>query len=379
MRRRRRLATPGSTTVSTESHALRPCPGAGDTATLAAHVLADCLAASLIVGFWFYLMAGQTLTVQLWPILAQVWLFAIPISTAAHLIMPPMYPLVAKWRPVVQWVVIAGMLTAIGVAGSVVASALALALKLAPGMTFAAALTSSVPIAVFLVLLVGIIHALVILLQDRLHATTRELRTQEAEYEQALKLAAEARLAALEARIHPHFLFNTLNTVSSLIPTAPARAERLVGQMSALLRFSLEAPQKGLVPLQQEMKIVADYLAIEQARFGARLQFSLDIDERLGETQTPPLSVQTLVENCVKYAVDPRREGARIEIRAVAASGGVLIEVSDNGPGFAAVSMPAGHGLDNLRGRLGALFADPEPIRVTRRDGWTTVAFQVPA
>ena len=184
-----------------------------------------------------------------------------------------------------------------------------------------------------------------------------------------------SRLAALEARIHPHFLFNTLNTVSSLIPTAPARAERLVEQISALLRFALEAPQKGLVPLHQEMKIVTDYLAIEQARFGQRLRFSLDVDDRLRETRVSPLSVQTLVENCVNYAVDASRKGAEIQIRVVSDGDRARIEVADTGQGFSFADLPAGHGLDDLRGRLMVLFGDPDALRVSHRDGWTTVTF----
>src|SRR5690606_27987404 len=115
----------------------------------------------------------------------------------------------------------------------------------------------------------------------------------------------------------------------------------------------------GLVPLQQEMRIVTDYLEIEQARFGARLRFSLDIDARLGEVPVPPLSVQTLVENCVKFAAAPSRKGAQIEIRAVSEGERVRIEVTDDGPGFAAAEIPAGHGLDNLCSRLGVLFGDP--------------------
>jgi two-component system, LytTR family, sensor histidine kinase AlgZ len=358
---------------------MRPSEDAGHAAKLAVHVLADCLAVSLIVWFAFYLLTDHILTEQLRLILVQVWLYAIPIATAAHVILPPIHPFVAERRPIVQWSVLIVTLGVIGVAGSVVGSLLVQVLDLEPALTFSTILSRSVRLAVFLVILVGIVHALVILLQDRLHATTRDLRTQEAEYERALKLATEARLAALEARIHPHFLFNTLNTVSSLIPTAPARAERLVEQMSALLRFALEAPQKGLVPLYQEMKIVTDYLAIEQARFGQRLQFSLDVDDRLRETRVPPLSVQTLVENCVKYAVDTSRKGAEIQIRVVSDGDRVRIEVADTGQGFSSADLPAGHGLDNLGGRLMVLFGDPDSLRVSHRDGWTTVSFRVPA
>ncbi|RPI64663.1 MAG: hypothetical protein EHM50_00320 [Lysobacterales bacterium] len=219
---------------------------------------------------------------------------------------------------------------------------------------------------------------MVILLQDRLNSTETKLRTQKSEYEQALKLASEARLAALEARIHPHFLFNALNTVSSLIPTAPAHAEGLIQRLSALLRSSLDAHQQGLVALHREIKIARDYLEIEQARFGSRLRFAIEMNGDLADKQIPPLTVQTLVENCVKHAVAPARNGAEIRVRAVADGDGVRVEVADTGPGFSPADLPAGHGLDTLRKRLTLLFGDEDPLRIARRGGWTTVAFRAP-
>ena len=127
------------------------------------------------------------------------------------------------------------------------------------------------------------------------------------------------------------------------------------------------------------MKIATDYLGIEQARFGERLRFSLDVDDRLSNTRVPPLSVQTLVENSVKYAVDASRKGAEIRIRAISTGDRVNIEVADSGPGFAFADLPPGRGIDNLRSRLTVLFGDPDSVRVMRRDGWTTVSFCVPA
>ena len=115
---RQETATPGSTPVNTESISMRPWEDAGHAAKLAVHVLADCLAVSLIVWFAFYLLTGQMLTEQLRLILVQVWLYAIPIATAAHVILPPIHPFVAGRRPIVQWSVLIVTLAVIGVAGS---------------------------------------------------------------------------------------------------------------------------------------------------------------------------------------------------------------------------------------------------------------------
>ena len=149
-----------------------------------------------------------------------------------------------------------------------------------------------------------------------------------------MKEATEAQLASLESRIHPHFLFNTINSVSSLIHEDPDRAERLLERMAALLRFSLDANQSGLVPLEREMKIVSDYLEIEKTRFGDRLRFKVECSPAIAHMGIPPLSVQTLVENSVKFAVAPRREGGQILVRASAENNHLEIAVWDDGAPF---------------------------------------------
>jgi hypothetical protein len=109
--------------------------------------------------------------------------------------------------------------------------------------------------------------------EGKLQVTAMALKTKELERERAIKLATEARLSSLESRVHPHFLFNTINSVSSLIHEDPRRAERMLSQMAELLRFSLDSAREGLVRLEREMKIVDDYLQTEKARFGDRLQY----------------------------------------------------------------------------------------------------------
>jgi LytS/YehU family sensor histidine kinase len=316
---------------------------------------------------------------ELAALLAEAWIYTILIATPAHWLLPRLHAFVIGRRSSVQWAFFVAVLVLLSIAGSVVGSGIVLALNLEPGATFGATVAVSVKLSVLLAVLIGIAHAMLILVRDRLDAAEGKLRTQEAEHERALKLATEALLAALEARIHPHFLFNALNTVSSLIPTAPERAEHLLQRLSALLRFSLDVHQGGLVSLEQELKIVRDYLEIEQARFGPRLRFTIEASAELADRQVPSLSVQTLVENSVKHAVGSNRDGAEIRIRAAAEGDSLRIEVADTGPGFSLGQLPAGHGLDNLRSRLAALFGDAEALRVAARDGWTVVGFRLPA
>jgi two-component system sensor histidine kinase AlgZ len=238
--------------------------------------------------------------------------------------------------------------------------------------------SGSLKIATLLTIVAGSVISMFETMRSRLEQTTLQLRTKELERERALKLATEAQLASLESRIHPHFLFNTLNSISSLIPEDPARAERLLEQMAALLRFSLDAGHTGLVPLSREMKIVTDYLEIERARFGDRLRYQLDIAADAGDAKVPPLAIQTLVENSVKYAVAPCRTGGDIRIAGVRENGLLQMEISDDGPSFNLESASAGHGLDNLKGRLATLFGDRAALTVERRENRNSVRLAVP-
>jgi len=214
--------------------------------------------------------------------------------------------------------------------------------------------------------------------QLRLKRSALELQTKELERERALKLATEARLSSLEARIHPHFLFNTLNSVSALIHEDPVRAEKIVTQLSELLRFSLDAAGVGLVPLARELRIVEDYLEIEKARFGTRLNYVLDVPDALRELLVPPLALQTLVENSVKYAVGPRGRGASIAISARRSLDSLRLEVLDDGPGFTSLELPSGHGLNTLSERLAAIFGEQGKLHIRSSGEETAVAIEVP-
>ena len=184
------------------------------------------------------------------------------------------------------------------------------------------------------------------------------LQASEESRERALTLAAEARLASLESRVRPHFLFNALNSAIALIPEEPERAEKVLERLAGLLRFSLDAAHAGKVPLGEELAIVTDYLEIERVRFGDRLRYDIAVPEELRTLAIPAFAVQTLVENSVKYAVSASKQGARITVAARRDADRLVLEVTDDGPGFGGTVWIAGHGLDGLRARLDALYGD---------------------
>jgi sensor histidine kinase YesM len=217
-------------------------------------------------------------------------------------------------------------------------------------------------------------------MQERLHKTEERLHEKEVLEERTQKLAAEARLESLKSRLHPHFLFNTLNSISSLIADDPALAENMVGRLAKLLRSTLDNSNQPLIALRQELAMIRDYFEIEKIRFGEKLAGRIDVPEQLQEAKVPPLSVLSLVENAVKHGITPQSKGG--EVLVVASNreqgGRLLIEVRDSGPGFSLSSIPSGHGLDNLVTRLGALFGENARMNVLQRDGWCIVQMVVP-
>jgi two-component system sensor histidine kinase AlgZ len=236
----------------------------------------------------------------------------------------------------------------------------------------------SYPTTIVITLTVGLSISSFETMRHRLQFATLELRTQQAEQERAYKLLAEARLSSLASRIHPHFLFNTLNSIASLIPTDPKRAEDTVGKLASLLRFSLSGNQAGLVPLSQELKIVRDYLEIERTRFGQRLRYTIDVPATLDEVKVPPLGLVTLVENTIKHVAAKRAEGATIRVAGSMENGRVRLEVTDDGPGFSLDSITPEHGLGNLVSRMELLFGDHGQLAVARADEKTVVSLLFP-
>jgi len=162
--------------------------------------------------------------------------------------------------------------------------------------------------------------------------------------------ATTARLAELQSRIRPHFLFNTLNTAIALVRGDPARAEAVLEDLAELFRHAL-AEQGDTSTLAQEIALARQYLGIEQARFGERLQVEWSIDERAGRARLPPLILQPLVENAVKHGVEPSAAGAQVRISTERRGDMALVKVTNTVP---AGQGRGGHGiaLKNVRDRL---------------------------
>ena len=188
--------------------------------------------------------------------------------------------------------------------------------------------------------------------------------------------ATAARLAELQSRIRPHFLFNTLNSAIALVRAEPAKAESVLEDLSELFRHALADAQES-VTLAQEIELAQRYLAIEQIRFGERLQIDWRLDNKASEAKLPPLLLQPLVENAVRHGVEPSVTGARLKISTEVRGATVVIKVSNTVP--AGVG-PRGHGLalENVRSRLLLLHDIQAHFKTTFDNGVFQVRLEFP-
>ena len=288
------------------------------------------------------------------------------IGAVCTSILPRIAGLILRLTPPVLWIVLGLLLIVMAAVGCLAASFLVVLFGVTPPQEFATQYFVSLKISIVITLIFGFTSFWNEVLSDRYLKAAAELEAHEKADEKLRQAATEARLSSLESRVQPHFLFNTLNSVLALIREEPAEAERMVERLAALLRFSLDANQSRLIPLSLEAKIIRDYLEIEQVRFGSRLRFSIEIPVSLDNLQIPPMSLQTVVENSVKYAVSSRREGATITLQARLSDGKARIEVMDDGPGFASAPSLPGHGLELLQNRVEGLFGESGSVQIGR-------------
>jgi two-component system, LytTR family, sensor histidine kinase AlgZ len=189
--------------------------------------------------------------------------------------------------------------------------------------------------------------------------------------------ATAARLAELQSRIRPHFLFNTLNSAIALVRAEPAKAEAVLEDLSELFRHALADPAES-VTLGQEIALAQRYLAIEQIRFGERLQVQWSLDPSADQAKLPPLLLQPLVENAVIHGVEPSPGGAHIRISTLRRGSTVVIKVTNSTPSGVGAR---GHGLAlaNVRERLALLHDVQSHFRTVFKDGVFQVRLEIPA
>ncbi|MBD1388068.1 histidine kinase [Neiella sp. HB171785] len=181
---------------------------------------------------------------------------------------------------------------------------------------------------------------------------------------EAMAQAKEAQIRMLHYQLSPHFMFNALNSISTLVHLEQNKsAATMLDQLAKFLRYSLDIDPLALIPLQMEVEAMQNYLSIEQTRFGDRLAVEFQIEPEVAQALVPSMLLQPLVENVIKYVISPSIDGGKIAIAAKAESDSLVITVVDDGPGIAEgangeVNISGGIGLQNIASRLDTLFGN---------------------
>lgn len=204
-------------------------------------------------------------------------------------------------------------------------------------------------------------------------AWSQRAREQQRQAHAAEAQLAQARLAALQMQLNPHFLFNALNGIATLIHSDPNAADDMLGDLSELLRVALATANEPQTQLRRELEFLDRYLAIEQKRFGERLRVERAIDAEALDAYVPTLILQPLVENAIKHGIEPKRDPGLVQLRAQRSGERLQIQISDSGVGLRGVLRAAaqgsGIGLANTRARLEQSYGAAHSLTISDRDG----------
>ncbi len=220
--------------------------------------------------------------------------------------------------------------------------------------------------------IVGLSHAL---------AYHREAQARAIQAVQLEGQLSDARLRTLQAELHPHFLFNTLHAISTLVHTKPELADRMISRLSDLLRLTFDRSGASRIPLQEELEFLGKYLDIEQTRFQDRLSVRYDIDPDTLDAEVPRLILQPLVENAIQHGVSVRSGPGLVQVTSRRKEARLWLEVRDNGVGLspgARARLSGGIGLTNTRDRLECLYGDGHLLELSDGDPGLAVTIEIP-
>ncbi len=228
-----------------------------------------------------------------------------------------------------------------------------------------------------LAIIFGSIAVLYFSLKESAEKMATMLKEKELQEERLTRSKVKAELDALQSKINPHFLFNTLNSIASLISENPQKAESTVEKLSELFRYTLQTSQKDSVKLSEELEIVRSYLEIEQVRLGDRLEFDITCDDQALNVPLPGLIIQPLAENSIRHGIAPKVGGGKVTVDAKRVGNRCIISVSDNGIGFRNMNDGTGHGMNSVQERLNLFYGGRAQFQIFHNDG-THVIISIP-
>jgi two-component system, LytTR family, sensor kinase len=210
----------------------------------------------------------------------------------------------------------------------------------------------------------------------------RQLRTKEKIALELLTLKTKQELATLKAQINPHFLFNTLNSISAMASTDAEETRTMIAQLADLLRYATESSKQDFVPLKDELQFVQDYIALESKRLGDRLTTNFQIDQSLVSFSVPPMILQPLVENAIKHGIAPAEEGGSVCVQIQKETEGITFRISNTGIGLSysdPLATTDGVGLKNTDARIRKIYGDSARLKIQSLDNrGCEVAFTLP-
>ena len=193
-----------------------------------------------------------------------------------------------------------------------------------------------------------------------------------------IQLKTKAELDAIRSKLNPHFLFNTLNSVMSLIHSDPQKAEEMLQKFSDLLRNIQQINKKEFIELSEEIEIIDEYLSIEKIRFGKKLIYKIIIDDEIKKAHVPAMILQPVVENSIKHGISSGERGNIVISAQKAAPGSIILKVSDSGNGFVDSAAGNGFGLSGIKERLELIYGSGHSFRVTNNGG-CEISITIPA
>jgi two-component system, LytTR family, sensor kinase len=213
----------------------------------------------------------------------------------------------------------------------------------------------------FIVILVG---TLILLYRVQSVTMLAKIKEKEVDLIKSNQLKTQAELETLQSKINPHFLYNSLNSIASLIHEDADKAEDMTLNLSRLFRYSLNMDQENISSIQQEIEILETYLAIEKVRFGDRITFKINVEEELYSEKIPRFLIQPLVENALKHGLNNITENGLVQVEIKKENSAVVINIMDNGKNFPE-ELNMGYGLQSTYDKLQLLYGDSYQVQIT--------------
>jgi sensor histidine kinase YesM len=232
---------------------------------------------------------------------------------------------------------------------------------------------------VFTSFVISTVLSVIFFWRERTAVAEAQMAREREKAERIERESIAANLRALQAQIEPHFLFNTLANVSSLIDADRGEAKRMLESFIRFLRSSLAATRADTTTLGAEAELIAAYLDVLQIRMGPRLRYAIEVAPELRGFELPPMLLQPVVENSIRHGLEPKVAGGEVSLRATSDGASIVIDVADTGVGFAPTTR-GGVGLSNLRERLRLLYAERGSLEISEAaGGGTRVRLRLPA